>query len=75
LVFFRTDECWVSLTSNTINFSKAYLTFLDDALKLWTNDTKIYVDEILHDIFQAQLKHVEVSYRSGKYAAEVLTFI
>ncbi len=65
------DECWVALTSNTINFSKAYLTFLDDALKLPSADSNIFVDEILHDIFQAQLKHVENSLRSGKYKGEV----
>ncbi|EFX81943.1 hypothetical protein DAPPUDRAFT_195921 [Daphnia pulex] len=64
------DECWVALTSNTINFSKAYLTFLDDALKMPSADSNIFVDEILHDIFQAQLKHVESSLRSGKYKGE-----
>lgn len=65
------DQHWVSLTSNTINFSKAYLTFLDDALKLPFRDCHIYVDEILHDIFQAQLLHVDKSLRSGKYKGEV----
>nr|SVE74045.1 EOG090X021B [Daphnia barbata] len=64
------DECWVALTSNTINFSKAYLTFLDDALKMHSADSNIFVDEILHDIFQAHLKHVENSVRSGKYKGE-----
>jgi hypothetical protein len=34
-------------------------------------DSNIFVDEILHDIFQAQLKHVENSLRSGKYKGEV----
>jgi hypothetical protein len=69
--FVLLDECWVALTSNTINFSKAYLTFLDDALKMPSADSNIFVDEILHDIFQAQLKHVENSLRSGKYKGEV----
>nr|CAG4641498.1 EOG090X021B [Eurycercus lamellatus] len=64
------DECWVSLTSNTINFSKAFLTLLDDALKLPSTDSHLFADEILHDIFQAQLKHVEASLRSGKYKSE-----
>nr|SVE79979.1 EOG090X021B [Daphnia magna] len=64
------DECWVALTSNTINFSKAYLTFLDDALKMPSADSNIFVDDILLDIFQAQLKHVENSFRSGKYKGE-----
>lgn len=61
----------MALTSNTINFSKAYLTFLDDALKMPSADSNIFVDEILHDIFQAQLKHLENSLRSGKYKGEV----
>ena len=47
------------------------MTFLDDALKLPSADSNIFVDEILHDIFQAQLKHVENSLRSGKYKGEV----
>ena len=65
------DQYWISLTSNTINFTKAYLTFLDDALKLPFADSNIFVDEILNDIFQAQLSHVERSLRSGKYKGEV----
>jgi len=65
------DERWLSLTNNTINFSKAFITFLDDALKLPTADSKILVDDILHDIFFAQLKHLENSLSSGKYKTEV----
>jgi len=64
------DERWLSLTNNTINFSKAFITFLDDALKLPTADSKTFVDDILHDIFFAQLKHFENSLSSGKYKAE-----
>lgn len=65
------DERWLSLTNNTVNFSKAFMTFLEDALKLPTADSKIFVDDILHDIFFAQLKHLENSLSSGKYKAEV----
>ena len=66
------DDCWVSLTSNTISFSKAFLSLLDDALKLPGADGQhLFVDEMLHDIFQAQLRHVESSLKSGKYKAEV----
>nr|CAG4638285.1 EOG090X021B [Cyclestheria hislopi] len=64
------DDCCVLLTSNTINFTKAFLSLLEDAMKLSTNDNNFLIDEILYDIFQAQLKHVENSSRSGKYAAE-----
>lgn len=62
----------MALTSNTINFSKAYLTFLDDVLKLHTDSGNTFIDEILYDIFQAQMKHVENSIRSEKYKAEVV---
>lgn len=48
------------------------MTFLDDALKMPSADSNIFVDDILLDIFQAQLKHVENSFRSGKYKGEVL---
>ena len=62
-------------TVNTANFTKAYLTFLDDALKLWTTDCNILIDELLYEMFQAQLKHVEASQRSGKYAVTEAKFI
>lgn len=64
------DDCWVYLTNNTINFSKAYLTYRDDALKLRTSENGKNIDELLHDILLAQFKHVEASLRSCKYVAE-----
>lgn len=59
------------MTNNTINFSKAYLTYRDDALKLRTSENGKNIDELLHDILLAQFKHVEASLRSCKYVAEV----
>nr|CAG4646074.1 EOG090X021B [Macrothrix elegans] len=64
------DDCMVSLTSNTINFSKAYLSFLEDVLKLQSRNSNLLVDEILCDIFLAQLKHVDNSLRSERYKGE-----
>lgn len=45
--------------------------FLDDVLKLSCADSNLVADNILHDVFQAQLKHVENSLRSGKFKNEV----
>ncbi|XP_076355366.1 exocyst complex component Exo84 isoform X2 [Tachypleus tridentatus] len=65
------DECWVALTSNTTMFSKSYLNFLDDLLKLHTlTSNKLIVDSLVVT-FRAQLRHVEASLNSEIFKSEV----
>lgn len=65
-----TGDCWVNLTSSTVAFTKLYLPLLDDCLRLSTPELQHTVDEVLGDVFQAQLKHVEASVASDKLRAE-----
>lgn len=73
--FFFSDECWIGLTSNTIYFSKAYLNFVDDALKLHTDEIHSMVEKSLYDIIRAQMKHVEICAKNEKFKNEVSTHL
>ena len=64
-------DCWLGLTANTVAFSKLYLTFLEDCLRLATPELLYTVDEVLSDVFKAQMLHVEASLSSDKYVGEV----
>jgi len=64
-------DCWLGLTANTVAFSKLYLTFLEDCLRLATPELLYTVDEVLSDVFKAQMLHVEASLSSHKYVVEV----
>lgn len=65
------DECWISLTSNTIYFSKAFLNFVDDVLKMHTPETHALIVEIIVDIFRTHLKHVSASLNNDKFKTEI----
>jgi len=65
-----TGDCWLGLTANTVAFSKLYLTFLEDCLRLATPELLYTVDEVLSDVFKAQMLHVEASLSSDKYVVE-----
>lgn len=41
-----------------------YLTLLEDCLKLSSPELQYALDETLFDVFQAQLKHVEISVKN-----------
>lgn len=64
-------DCWLGLTANTVAFSKLYLTLLEDCLRLATPELLYTVDDVLSDVFKAQMLHVEASLSSDKYMAEV----
>ncbi|XP_068084288.1 exocyst complex component 8 [Anabrus simplex] len=65
-----TGDCWISLTGNTIAFSKLYLTLAEDCLRLATPELQYTVDEVLGDVLQAQLRHVEVSFKNDRLKSE-----
>lgn len=60
------EECWISLTSNTTAFSKMYLNFLDDLLKLYTSKVRSLVNSALVTTFQTQMFHVANSYQNAE---------
>ncbi|XP_068216023.1 exocyst complex component 8 [Palaemon carinicauda] len=56
-----TDELCIGLTNNSIQFSRAFLGYLEDVLRLHWPETEHLVDESLTAIFSAQLRHCKSS--------------
>lgn len=48
---------WLQLTNNTLAFTKLFLSLVDDCLKLQNSDLLFTIDEIVMDVFDAQIKH------------------
>uniref|UniRef100_A0A131YRP1 Exocyst complex component 8 n=1 Tax=Rhipicephalus appendiculatus TaxID=34631 RepID=A0A131YRP1_RHIAP len=65
------DECWVSLSSNTVSFSKTFLNLLDDLLKLHTPVTRVLILESLVTTFRAHLRHVDASLANKSFKSDV----
>lgn len=61
-----TGDCWLQITSNVFAFTKLFLSLLDDCLKLKTSELLHTIDEILCDVFEAQVKYVEQSLKNEK---------
>lgn len=56
-----TDELCVGLTNNSIQFSRAFLGYLEDVLRLYWPETEHLIDESLTSIFSAHLRHCKSS--------------
>ncbi|XP_066141876.1 exocyst complex component 8 [Euwallacea fornicatus] len=54
-----TGDVWLQLTSSTMAFTKAFLTLLDDCLKLKTTELLHNINETLFKVFEAQLRYNE----------------
>ncbi|KAI4465406.1 exocyst complex component 8 [Holotrichia oblita] len=61
-----TGDYWLQLTTNTVSFTKLFLKFLDDCLKLQTADLLHIIDETMYFVYEAQIKHVEYSLKNEK---------
>ncbi|KAH6934430.1 hypothetical protein HPB50_024219 [Hyalomma asiaticum] len=64
-------ECWLSLSSNTVSFSKTFLNLLDDLLKLHTPVTRVLILESLATTFRAHLRHVDASLANKSFKSDV----
>ncbi|KAL3185972.1 hypothetical protein MRX96_028837 [Rhipicephalus microplus] len=67
------DECWVSLSSNTVSFSKTFLNLLDDLLKLHTQVTRVLILESLATTFRAHLRHLDASLANKSFKSGCVT--
>lgn len=54
----------MQLTPNVLSFVKLFMSLLDDCLKLYTSELLYTIDEILYDVYDAQLRYVEQSLQS-----------
>lgn len=57
-------DTWIHLTNNTVVFTKLYLILLNDCLRLETTELLYTINEVLYEVFEAQVRHVEASLRN-----------
>lgn len=55
------DDCWLQLTQNSMSFTKLYLNFLDDCLKLKGSNLLYTIDETLVQVFEAQIRYFDAT--------------
>uniref|UniRef100_A0A0P4WL32 Exocyst component Exo84 C-terminal domain-containing protein n=1 Tax=Scylla olivacea TaxID=85551 RepID=A0A0P4WL32_SCYOL len=65
------DDLCVGLTDNTVQFSRAFLSYLEDMLRLFWPETERLINESLTAIFSAQLRHCQVSLTEPLFKNEV----
>ena len=68
---FVSDECFTALSTITIQFTRSYLTFCNDCLKVYMQELHVFVTGALVKILKAQLHHGEQSAKSQKFSKEV----
>ena len=71
LSLFVSDDCFVSLTVNTVNFCKACLSLSRDLLTMHSPEHESLITSAMSEIFQEQLNHIRTSLRSPEFKSEV----
>ncbi|XP_022904628.1 exocyst complex component 8 [Onthophagus taurus] len=61
-----TGDYWLQLTANTMSFTKVFLTLVEDCMRLQAPDLLYRIESTLYSVFEAQLKHIEVTLRNEK---------
>nr|XP_022342555.1 exocyst complex component 8-like isoform X2 [Crassostrea virginica] len=64
------DDCFVSLTVNTVNFCKACLSLSRDLLTMHSPEHESLITSAMSEIFQEQLNHIRTSLRSPEFKSE-----
>nr|CAG4651628.1 EOG090X021B [Triops cancriformis] len=64
------DDVSVALTSSSIQFSKSFLAFVEDGLKLCGLEAQLLLESALADVTRAQLRALLQALGSSKYANE-----
>lgn len=65
------SECWISITNNTLTFSKLYIGLLEDCLNIATYELINIIEEVLYSVLQVQIQHLQSSLQSSKVDREV----
>ncbi|XP_041378442.1 exocyst complex component 8-like [Gigantopelta aegis] len=58
------DECWINLTSNSVQFAKSCLMFAEDLLKLYAVELEHFIAESIGAVFNAQVAHFQHALKS-----------
>lgn len=61
----------MGLTNNSIQFSRAFLGYLEDVLRLYWPETEYLINESLSAVFSAQLRHCQSSLAEPLFKSEV----
>ncbi|XP_015520752.2 exocyst complex component 8 isoform X1 [Neodiprion lecontei] len=67
---YMTSETWLSLTSNTLAFSRLYVGLLEDCLSVNTPELMITIDSVLVSVMRAQVQHLLASLSNPKFKQE-----
>lgn len=59
-------ESWIALSASTVALTRQYLSLLEDCLRLCTTELVHTVDQVLTDVYSAQLLHFEGSLQNDK---------
>lgn len=62
---------YVRLTSNTLQFAKSYMSFVESVLRLYTPEVHTVAIDALAKSFHAQLKHFKRSFQTPAFALQV----
>jgi len=65
------DGCRTYLTANTIQFSRSYLSFCDDLLKVYTANRHQLISSAFTDILTAHVNCMHKAANSDKFQDEV----
>lgn len=65
------DDCFISLTVNTVNFCKACLSLSRDLMTMYTSEQESLLTLAMSEIFQEQLNHIRTSLQSPDFNKEV----
>ncbi|XP_074654425.1 exocyst complex component 8-like [Tubulanus polymorphus] len=64
------DSDWLSLTTNTTQFSRAFLIYVDNLCKIYTEELHCAIIDSLADVLKFQLKHVERALTTQQFIKE-----
>ena len=69
-----TRDCWISLTTTTLAFSRLYIGLLEDCLSVTTPELISTVEGVLTSVMRAQVQHLTSSLANPRLKQEVILF-
>ncbi|XP_076033752.1 exocyst complex component Exo84 [Oratosquilla oratoria] len=66
------DDTSVGLTNNTVQFTRTFLAYLEDVIRLYWPETEVLINQSLMSIFSAHLKHCKSSLHDPLFKNEVV---
>ncbi|XP_076653312.1 exocyst complex component Exo84 [Halictus rubicundus] len=64
------NDRWITLTDNTVTFSKIYISLLEDCLNVATPELMATIDGVLVSVMRVQVQHIVVSLTNPKLKQE-----